>query len=510
MMKQYLTNNSEYFPMLAQEAGDSPLSDEEARSLWAKLKEGDVEMSARLLDAETPDKIYQLAESLHIPKEKAASISVVIRDIGLGTLRESDVSNRLHEKLPELSQEALRNIQGFIREFFSSSWKPSEYKEDFILGGGEDTQKPKPKTTLDLPLLDAMRKFPRLGQQRITSDELQMRGSRDAVAPSVKNWITIYQQETGPAPHEAFERSNFLFHNANAVKLSQEDRNKLHEVLTSLDNNTPLAIDIAIQRIQFSNKEIPRSTTKEPISDRVKTPIRFEKNTSPEPPDILDARFSKRSTPASIPSVSPREPELRVESETPQPVSAPNTPIPSRAISSTGFEGVKPLTPAFSRPSDEPSLSPANLAPKPSHQTPNPSPKPIPSTSPISKPTTIAKTDQQRSVMEYAKSEKQIPRQIPTISANQNTRQSISRKPALDHEDNSQASKPHGLRITSPTRFDVYEDSYDILANASSRKKDIPLTNQNEKTPPSTSNSSVPAGKIRFSSSQTFPGEDSR
>jgi len=259
METQYLTNDREYFPMLAQEPGVSPLPDEEVRNLWSRLDGADEDMKARLIDPETPDRIYRLAEELGIPKEKAAGVSVVVRDIGLGDVEQSGAEGVLKKKLPELSQESVEKILEFIREFFSSSWEPSELPEEEGAEDEEDSEdireapKNTPANVREMPLIEAMRKFPRLGQQAITSNPLAMRGSQSEVSPSVKNWITIYQQETGPAPHEAFERSNFLFHNTNALKLPQNERNILNAVLKSLDENELLKIDAMRQRILFED-----------------------------------------------------------------------------------------------------------------------------------------------------------------------------------------------------------------------------------------------------------------
>ena len=110
------------------------------------------------------------------------------------------------------------------------------------------------------PLKKAIEKYPRIMNQRVTDADIVFRGSDGAVVPSVKNWITTYHQEMGSGAHEPFERSQFLFHNKNAVMLSQQERNILSEILRSLDEESELPLNIETQTIDILQLESDNSS----------------------------------------------------------------------------------------------------------------------------------------------------------------------------------------------------------------------------------------------------------
>jgi hypothetical protein len=103
--------------------------------------------------------------------------------------RAEDNAVSSHASLPSERQET--------QESFSASENMPTSFEDSPETSSQKSSPPLPiqkkpsLPTKDHPLIEAMRKFPRIGRQNVTSEKLTMRGSKDEVFPTVKSWITI-------------------------------------------------------------------------------------------------------------------------------------------------------------------------------------------------------------------------------------------------------------------------------------------------------------------------------
>ena len=107
------------------------------------------------------------------------------------------------------------------------------------------------KKQVMLPLSTALAKYPKLAEQNITTNQLNLRYSTAPVRPSIKNWITDFHDAMGAVKHSPIDRGNFLFHSENAKKLSSADRQKLATILKSLDEQMPIVIDESLQAVVF-------------------------------------------------------------------------------------------------------------------------------------------------------------------------------------------------------------------------------------------------------------------
>lgn len=109
-----------------------------------------------------------------------------------------------------------------------------------------------------MTLSQALEKFPRIGEQLLSTDYLKLNFFPEPARPSVKNWITDYHQTTGNAlKHDVIERGNYLFHSENGKKLNSVDRQKVTIVLKALDENSQLSIDSLKQEIVFEISNEP-------------------------------------------------------------------------------------------------------------------------------------------------------------------------------------------------------------------------------------------------------------
>lgn len=108
--------------------------------------------------------------------------------------------------------------------------------------------------TDSLNLVEALNKYPKLGEQEVSVNLLKLRYLPQPVRPSIKNWITDFHDNMGAGKHGAVDRGNYIFHSENGRKLTPAERQKLSLILKSLDENSPLAVDPEAQKIIFQEK----------------------------------------------------------------------------------------------------------------------------------------------------------------------------------------------------------------------------------------------------------------
>ncbi len=107
------------------------------------------------------------------------------------------------------------------------------------------------KTALSIPLLQALSRYERLGNQLITKERIRIKSQSDPVRPSLSYWIKCYRDELGVGHHDSVVRGNFLFRSENGKKLSSEDRERVSLLIKSIEENLPLTIDTEHQEILF-------------------------------------------------------------------------------------------------------------------------------------------------------------------------------------------------------------------------------------------------------------------
>lgn len=161
-----------------------------------------------------------------------------------GVERELQKQNSLDPRAKNLVLEILE--QKILSKLRVLSEKPIERK-----ASSESAQKKEEH----ISLREALNKFPNLIEQNITINQLNLRYSPTLMRPSIRNWITDFRDNLGAGKHSSIDRGNYLFHSENAKKLTSLERQKLSNVLKSLDEGTPLTIDAEKQAIIFENNE---------------------------------------------------------------------------------------------------------------------------------------------------------------------------------------------------------------------------------------------------------------
>ncbi len=131
-------------------------------------------------------------------------------------------------------------------------WILEEEKEKKEEAQKEQAKIAKQQAKIEKINLDkALKLYPGLGEQSITSNPLKLRYFPAPVRSSIKNWITDYHDALGAGKHSTMDRGNYLFHSENGKKLTPAERQKMSLVLKSLDEETMLDIDVDRQVIIF-------------------------------------------------------------------------------------------------------------------------------------------------------------------------------------------------------------------------------------------------------------------
>lgn len=142
-----------------------------------------------------------------------------------------------------------------------------------------------------LPLAEALKKYPELDEQPVTSEKIILKNIPEPVRATIKNWLSDYTFETGFDDHTPMTRGDYLFQNANTKNLPSEERERLSAILRSFDEKTPLSINTRSKEIIFP--KITPKNIEEKLSNR-DTPKESEKET-PVQKDFLTPKINQPS-----------------------------------------------------------------------------------------------------------------------------------------------------------------------------------------------------------------------
>lgn len=110
--------------------------------------------------------------------------------------------------------------------------------------------------TEKLPLRDLLKKYPAVGEQMVTANQLKLSHFDRPVRPSIRNWLYDYTSQLGQERHDSMQRMKYLFSSVNGKNLTSPDREKLGIILKSFDENVPLPVDAGRNEVVFDNLEV--------------------------------------------------------------------------------------------------------------------------------------------------------------------------------------------------------------------------------------------------------------
>lgn len=258
------TEKKIYYPLFASRQLNGGFQDEqESKEVWDSLMALPDDRRNIILSQNIAEAIALLDEQFHIPEQFVEYVTVLTRDLFLGTFSEQEVLRALRNefaKLPNVSLDpVIQHIQLHVFKAEPDPERIEEEEEDSQSAAGE------PDSLKKYTLLDAMSRFPGIGNQFITKESIKLKGQAALVRPTLSNWLKNYRDEIGIGKHDAVTRAHFLFESPNTEKLSSEERERLHALVRSLEDNELLDIDTKTQEIYFSAAKKEEAHTQSPI-----------------------------------------------------------------------------------------------------------------------------------------------------------------------------------------------------------------------------------------------------
>ena len=208
------------------------------------------------VNAQIRDK-YKLADE-QLKKMLQTILRVFLKDISIKNFPEilenelevkEDIAKKISLEIAQkeffLAKEHLSNVENLIKNLGGEIPKIVPKLKPKILPKKKPKESPKKgngQEIIQQDIKSAIREFEELEDQIISSSPIKIVGISENIKPTIKNWLTDYIQSAGAGSHSNIERSNYLYHNSNAIKLKESERRLLAEILKSYDEEITLPI----------------------------------------------------------------------------------------------------------------------------------------------------------------------------------------------------------------------------------------------------------------------------
>lgn len=279
------------------------------------------EIREKLSSLETGRKIEEIGKKYSLSLLETATLARAVRCYYFKKINQSEISEFVLSELKNLDSRSAQEISNSIVESIINS---SQTAQNFN------------KTAIEqLPIPEAVRIYPEINEQLITSQPIRMKNYPEAVRPSIKNWIADYTFQLGYDHHDSIMRGNFIFKSENGKNLTQNDRRRLSEILKSFDEKSPLSVDPATKQIVFpalQERKSPERQSFSPSLAKIQSNTVNLKESAPVAPLPQKDTFfpsqktgtkpaeSKESIDFSSPQKLPVEKEQESPEENPQPM----------------------------------------------------------------------------------------------------------------------------------------------------------------------------------------------
>ncbi len=252
--------NPIYFPMITPSVFGRADSADVRKKRWDIFNALPEQEKDKILAPNVAFTLKNVAEKYDLSDEEAMKISRLVRELFFRNISKENIAVELQRRISRLTNSELKDVEKIIIYQILTA-NTSQIKEASF------------KTTniIKLSLENALSRYPNLGEQSITANQLRLRITPNPVKPSIKNWISDYCEQMGSGKHEAFDRGNYLFHSENTKILTAIERKKLSLVLKSLDEGMLLNVDPEKQEVVFelegsSNIQMETSVLRQSIN----------------------------------------------------------------------------------------------------------------------------------------------------------------------------------------------------------------------------------------------------
>ena len=281
------------YPILSPENGETK---ETILTRWDIFDTLEIPVQEKLSSKYTAEKMEKIGRALIFNSQQVGCITIAIRKYYFGELKIEDFPFHLAKEIPIDLTKAKEITAMVLREIIQ-----------------DDSQEKAAQAQLEnLTLAEALRNFPEIGEQLVTSDRINVLNFPEPARPSVKNWIADYTSVLGRDTHDAIVRGNFIFHSANGKKLNSIDRQKLAHLLKSFDEKTPLTVNKASRQIVFPAFSAPAQQSAPP-----RTAPAPERSSAPNKP-LWYPQAPQRTAPERKPIIQPEQPKGNISFSSPQ------------------------------------------------------------------------------------------------------------------------------------------------------------------------------------------------
>lgn len=288
--KSIITNERRFYPLLVSSNGLEPQADAESLAVWDQLSKVPEYNKKVLLSASIIENLYAAEQKFLWPPYCSARLAYFIRELFFQNISQTEFYKAVEGLLLPQYQNQFNEILSYINNtILTSKPDPEETEELEELPTNRENVK-------QYVLLEALSKYPNLGNQFITTENIKLKSQVAPVRPTLSNWLKNYRDEIGIGKHDAVARAKFLFETLNTKKLPSQERERIHALIRSLEDNELLEIDVKKQEIVFLYEE-GREENEDIAPARTSTP----QSTTPVP-DLFE-RFQNQSQPEELRNV---------------------------------------------------------------------------------------------------------------------------------------------------------------------------------------------------------------
>lgn len=337
-----MQKNRSCYPMLATIIPNQRDKADAVVILWEKFKSFPQSKKDILNSEKMSDFIYGASQNYNLDDAKTEEFSRTVRQYFFNEIVDGQFARKIADLCKASNEEGLeilssiKNIQP-EREMVAkrnpvtgkiySAPKPAStisfaskasVASKKAVKGGLSSSTAQASNIVQVPVKRALNLYPKLESQSLTESQIVSKPFLKPVKPTIKNWLTVYEELMGAGKKGAIDRGNFLFHSEAAKNLPTEDRQKLAQVLKSADEDSNLTIDTIKGEIIFpetsfndskqSSKKVPNSRNFQNGSSNNFGDNKFkntvsasQKNSQPQPQIKSQAqpvsnKFSKQQT----------------------------------------------------------------------------------------------------------------------------------------------------------------------------------------------------------------------
>ena len=301
-----------YYPMLVPINYGRTDKDDEFLNLWERFRSLQESKKNIVSSDKLVDFIYGASQRYNLDETKTEEFSRTVRQYFFNEIQDGQFARKIAELCNTSNEEGLeilnsiKNIQPEFetetkrnlitgQTYTASKQTPTVSRRQTTRSQMSSTTTPQVSNIVQIPVRKALKLYPKLESQTLTQNPIISKPFLKPVKPTIKNWLTIYEELMGAGKKGAIDRGNFLFHSEATKNLPTEERQKLAQVFKSADENLDLKIDTIKGEIIFSVVSDKKKYSGKNLSDS-SIEKSFDKNKSSDKFDesIFDGKFEKK------------------------------------------------------------------------------------------------------------------------------------------------------------------------------------------------------------------------